>query len=100
MVVYSQKSIALRGLVLMGSLAMLVSCGGSQNTAPASSTPVSVGNPPPPDTQAPAAPTNLAAAAGNAQASVTWTASSGATSYHVKRATTSGGPYTQVGAPT
>jgi hypothetical protein len=31
---------------------------------------------------------------------LTWTASSGATSYHVKRATTSGGPYSQVGAPT
>ncbi len=42
----------------------------------------------------------LAATAGNQQISLTWTASSGATSYHVKRATTSGGPYTQVGAPT
>ena len=28
-----------------------------------------------------------------------WTASNGATSYHVKRATTSGGSYTQIGAP-
>ncbi len=34
------------------------------------------------------------------KSALTWTASSGATSYHVKRATTSGGPYTQVGAPT
>ena len=34
------------------------------------------------------------------RSALTWTASSGATSYHVKRATTSGGPYTQVGAPT
>ena len=48
---------------------------------------------------APAAPTNLQATSGNAQASLTWSASSGATSYHVKRATTSGGPYTQVAAP-
>jgi hypothetical protein len=47
----------------------------------------------------PAAPTNPAATPGNAQASVVWTASTGATSYHVKRSTTSGGPYTQVGTP-
>jgi mannan endo-1,4-beta-mannosidase len=44
----------------------------------------------------PAAPTGLTATAGNAQASLSWTASSGATSYTVKRATTSGGPYTDV----
>lgn len=48
----------------------------------------------------PATPGSLAAISGNANASLTWSASTGATSYHVKRATTSGGPYTQVGAPT
>ena len=48
---------------------------------------------------APAAPTNLTATAGNQQASLTWTASGGATSYNVKRGTTSGGPYTTVGSP-
>ena len=48
----------------------------------------------------PPAPTGLAATAGNAQVSLTWNASSGATSYYVKRSTTSGGPYTQVGEPT
>jgi Fibronectin type III domain len=48
---------------------------------------------------APAAPTNLSATAGNQQASLTWTASSGATSYNVKRATASGGPYATVGSP-
>jgi len=48
----------------------------------------------------PAAPTGLAATAGNQQVSLTWTTSNGATGYHVKRATTSGGPYTQTGAPT
>jgi len=47
----------------------------------------------------PAAPTGLSAIPGNAQVSLNWSASSGATSYHVKRATVSGGPYTQVGAP-
>ncbi|MGA2920651.1 MAG: glycoside hydrolase family 44 protein [Candidatus Sulfotelmatobacter sp.] len=48
----------------------------------------------------PAMPTGLTATAGNAQVTLSWNASSGATSYHVKRGTTIGGPYTQVGAPT
>lgn len=47
-------------------------------------------------TTAPSAPTNLVAVAGNTQVSLSWTASSGATSYNVKRATTSGGPYTTI----
>jgi len=44
----------------------------------------------------PAAPTGLTATAGNAQVTLSWTASTGATSYTVKRATTAGGPYTNV----
>ena len=40
---------------------------------------------------APAAPTGLTATGGNAQVSLSWTASSGATSYNVYRSTTSGG---------
>jgi hypothetical protein len=48
---------------------------------------------------APAAPSNLSAAAGNQQASLTWTAGGGAASYNVKRGTASGGPYTTVGSP-
>jgi fibronectin type 3 domain-containing protein len=52
-----------------------------------------------PDMPAPATPTGLAATAGNAQVSLTWTASVGATSYHVKRATNSGAE-TQISAPT
>jgi hypothetical protein len=47
------------------------------------------GNPPP-------APTGLTATPGNAQATLNWTASSGATSYNVKRSTTNGGPYTTI----
>ena len=50
--------------------------------------------------QPPAAPTGLTATAGNAQVSLTWTASTGAASYHAKRSTTNGSGYTQVGAPT
>jgi len=67
--------------------------GQSSNSAQASATPTAPATPP-------NAPTGLQATAGNAQVSLTWTASTGATSYHVKRATTSGGPYTQISAPT
>jgi fibronectin type 3 domain-containing protein len=69
------------------------STGESANSVQASATPVA-------PTQAPAAPTGLTATAGNAQVSLTWIASSGATSYNVKRGTTSGGPYTQVSSVT
>ncbi|GFN30087.1 cellulase family glycosylhydrolase [Paenibacillus xylaniclasticus] len=51
---------------------------------------------PPPVTTVPAAPASLSAAASNGQVTLTWGASSGATSYNVKRATTSGGPYTTI----
>ena len=44
----------------------------------------------------PQAPTNLVATPGNARVTLTWTASTGATSYGVKRATASNGPYTQL----
>jgi hypothetical protein len=47
-------------------------------------------------TTAPAAPAGLAATAGNAQVSLTWNASSGATSYNVYRSTTSGGSYVKI----
>lgn len=47
----------------------------------------------------PGTPTGLAATGGNAQVSLTWNASSGATSYNVERSTTSGGPYTTVSSP-
>src|SRR4030095_16900146 len=42
----------------------------------------------------PPVPTGLAAMAGNAQVQLSWNASTGATGYNVKRATTSGGAYT------
>lgn len=42
----------------------------------------------------PASPTGLNAAAGNAQAALSWNAAAGASSYNVKRAATSGGSYT------
>src|ERR1700689_2904449 len=46
-------------------------------------------------TQVPPAPTGLVATAGNAQLSLSWTASSGATSYNVQRSTTSGNNYSK-----
>jgi len=45
---------------------------------------------------APSAPTGLVATAGNAQVDLAWNASSNATSYNVKRATVSGGPYATI----
>jgi fibronectin type 3 domain-containing protein len=71
----------------------LNAAGESANSSQVSATPVAPTTPP-------ATPTGLQATAGNAEVSLAWTASAGATSYHVKRSTTSGGPYTQVAAPT
>ena len=70
----------------------LNTAGESPNSAQATATPTAPVTTPP-------APTGLQATAGNAQVSLAWSASTGATSYHVKRSTTSGGPYTQISAP-
>ena len=72
------------------------SYGQSANSSQATVTPVA----PPPPNNPPSAPTGLQATPGNAQVSLSWTTSSGATSYHVKRSTTNGSGYAQVGAPT
>ena len=47
-------------------------------------------------TQPPPAPTGLVATAGSNQVGLTWTSALGATSYNVKRGTTSGGPYSTI----
>jgi fibronectin type 3 domain-containing protein/regulation of enolase protein 1 (concanavalin A-like superfamily) len=52
-----------------------------------------LGTPPP-------TPSGLGATAGNNQVALTWNTSSGATSYNLKRATVSGGPYTMIATPT
>jgi cysteine-rich repeat protein len=47
-----------------------------------------------------AAPAGLTATAGNTQVALSWPATVGATSYHVKRAKVSGGPYTTIACAT
>src|SRR5260370_27513902 len=44
----------------------------------------------------PAAPAGLTARRGNAQVGLSWTASTGAANYNVKRGTVSGGPYINI----
>ena len=63
------------------------SAGESANSVEVNATPIAVVTPP-------AAPTGLQAIGGDAQVSLNWTSCTGATSYHVKRRTTSGGAYT------
>src|SRR6185312_13900130 len=69
------------------------SAGESPDSSEARATPAAAVRPP-------SAPTGLIATGGNAQIALTWSGSASATSYHVKRATTSGGPYTTVSSPT
>jgi fibronectin type 3 domain-containing protein len=66
--------------------------GDSADSSQASATPIA------PET-APATPSGLQATGGNAQVSLSWNATTGATSYHVKRSTSSGAE-TQISAPT
>jgi fibronectin type 3 domain-containing protein len=67
-----------------------VAGGASANSAEKSATPQAA---------VPQAPAGLTATPGNAQVSLSWNPSSGATSYNVKRSTVPGGPYTIVGSP-
>ena len=83
-----------RGIILIvtvGIISFLVACGGGNSSGGNGGGGLS---PSPP-----AAPTGLAAIAGDQVVALSWNASGGATSYHVKRGTVSGGPYTQVAAP-
>src|SRR5262249_55491864 len=102
--------IAFRGFMVAICLGLLASCGrgGEDATSPTArarerpnETPTTPPTPPPPATPStPSAPAGLSATAGNATVTLSWTASSGATSYNVKRTTTSGGPYTQLATST
>jgi fibronectin type 3 domain-containing protein len=91
---YTDSSVA-NGTEYFYVVSALSAAGESANSEQASATPQAPIVP-----QPPAAPTNLTAAPGNAAVTLSWTASTGATGYNVKRATTDGGPYTQLAAPT
>ena len=96
-------------LGLLGATLSLVACGGggsdgeaalsssASTTASANSTPVRVTAAL--STQPPLAPSELAAAAGNAQVTLTWAASAGSTGYQVKRSLTGASPFTILGTP-
>jgi fibronectin type 3 domain-containing protein len=91
---YTDSSVT-NGTAYYYVVSALNAAGESANSAQASATPNAPIVPLPP-----AAPTNLTATPGNAVVTLTWTASTGATGYNVKRATTNGGPYTQLAAST
>ncbi|HET6177859.1 MAG TPA: glycoside hydrolase family 44 protein [Candidatus Sulfotelmatobacter sp.] len=76
-------------LLVILAVSLLQACGGSGTSGGGTG---GGGNPP-------SAPTGLATFVGDKQIILSWTASIGASSYHVKRSTTTGGPYTQVAAP-
>ena len=88
MIKYRRKLITLPALVFAVSL--IIVCGGAANTWAADKPPASV----------PAPPLDFAATAGDSVVTLTWTASSDATGYHLYRADTRGGSYRLVGAPT
>jgi fibronectin type 3 domain-containing protein len=73
-------------VVSAGSLA-----GESADSAPAAGTTF--------DPSLPPAPTGLVTASGDARIALNWNASDEATSYNVKRASASGGPYTTIASP-
>jgi hypothetical protein len=83
MVDYCRYPLDLRRIAVAIYLAFLAGCGPGNDTG----------------FILPAVPASLVATAGNAQVSLTWSASSGATGYYVKRASANGGPYTQIAAP-
>jgi uncharacterized protein (DUF1800 family) len=80
------------GVTYFYVVAAVGSAGTSANSAQASASPLAV-------VQIPSTPTGLVGSAGNTQATLSWLVSAGATSYQVKRALSSVGPFVLVGSP-
>lgn len=78
----------LRLLFLLCLSFLLAACGGGGGSSGGGN-----GETPPPT------PSGLSVTAGDAQVIISWAASSGATAYHVLRATNAGGPYTVIASP-
>ena len=89
MVLHSRVGLSRWIPFLVFSLAVLQGCGGSGNSGGGGGG----GNPP-------VAPTGLTATGQNGQVNLTWSASTTASSYNVKRSGTSGGPYTKLATVT
>ncbi len=88
---YSPSRRGFSAFVLLLTINLLVSCGGSgsSNGGGGGGGGVTV----------PGAPTGFTATAGNQQVALSWNAVSGAANYHVKRSTTSGSGYAQIASP-
>ena len=76
------------GILILSTLMFLPSCGGNSGGGGGGG-----------GGQPPATPSGLTATAGNQQVALTWSAATTASSYHVKRGTVSGGPYSTVASP-
>lgn len=108
------NSFTFSGITMAFCLALLSGCFYDGSTPPdqsaaaasapdTSSAPATSSTSPPPSTNAvlpgvAAAPTNLSASTGNASVTLTWTTSTGASSYNVKRAASAGGSFVQIAA--
>lgn len=86
--VYTDASVS-NGSTYYYVVAAINAAGASENSVQASATPQS-------SVTMPTAPSALVATPGDAQVALSWSASTGATSYDVKRSSTSGGPYMQI----
>ncbi len=82
----SHSALAIRLFLICSLLLVFQACGGSSSSGGNGGL----------TTSPPLAPTGLSATPGNQQVSLTWNASGSATSYNIKRSTTSGGSYTQI----
>jgi fibronectin type 3 domain-containing protein len=80
------------GVLISLALSLLVACGGASYSGSSSNGGGTQG-------MAPSAPTGLTATASSLTVTLSWNASSGATGYYVKRGSVTGGPYTQIAAP-